>query len=216
MIDAKHISIKGKKYCEYLALDTNIGLIHRYLRQGGECSYGYRAIFAEITKLGYSIKAVVSDGGTGIYSTLKHYNVELHQRCHIHLLRDLKVGLRMNTKHMRKDKRKWFIYSYARLLLGARDIKTREQRLKHWFKTITLMHQPHGQGEINTIKSFSRTINKAFTFLDHASEVSGIPVTTNIVEGYISRLNTRLKTTRGLKSPANAELLINGIHWYLK
>lgn len=204
------------KYCEYLAFDTDIGLIQRHLRKGSECTYGYRKLFEDLQQEKYTPLAVVSDGGTGIYSTLKYHETQEHQRCHVHLLRDLKTGLRMSPRRMRKDKRKWYIYAYAKLLLDSRSEDQKELRYQHFQRVVLKMWQPHGDGEKNVIKSFVRILPKAFTFMKIKNMYLNIPTTTNPVEGYISHFNARLKTTRGLKSSANAELLLNAIHLSLR
>jgi transposase-like protein len=186
------------------------------LRQGSECTYGYRKVFEDLERAGYTPLVVVSDGGTGIYSTLRHFEIPEHQRCHVHLLRDLKTGLRMTPRRMRKDKRKWYLYAYAKLLLDSRSFKERELRYRHFQRVVLQMWPPKGDGEKNVIKSLVKTLPKAFTFLETKNHYLDIPVTTNLVEGYISRFNARLKTTRGLKSSANAELLLNAIHLNLR
>lgn len=216
VIDAKVIFISGVKYCEYLAFDTDIGLVQRHLRKGSECTYGYRKLFEDLQQEKYIPFAVVSDGGTGIYSTLKYHEIQEHQRCHVHLLRDLKTGLRMSPRRMRKDKRKWYIYAYAKLLLDSRSEDQKELRYQHFQRVVLKMWQPHGEGEKNVIKAFVRILPKAFTFMKVKNFYLDIPTTTNPVEGYISHFNTRLKTTRGLKSSANAELLLNAIHLSLR
>ena len=204
------VFISGVKYCEYLAVDTACGLVHRHLRQGNECTYGYRVLFTKLAASGYIPLAVVSDGGTGIYSTLRYFAVTIQQRCHVHLLRDLKVGLRMPTRRMRNNLRKWYITRYAKLLLGAQDKEQERLRRRHFERVVLKMWPPQGDGEKNTIKAFIRSLAKAQTYLNYPH--FSIPTTTNIVEGYISHVRARLKTLRGLKSPANAELLLNAIH----
>lgn len=210
VIDAMVIFISGVKYCEYLAIDTSLGLIHRHLRRGSECTYGYRSVFHALEDAGYTPQAVVSDGGTGVYSTLRYFDIRIHQRCHVHLLRDLKVGLRMPTRRMRKNLRKWYAYQYAKLLLASRTDEQEHLRRKHFERVVLRMWPIQGDGEKNTVKAFMRTLGKAYTYREHPH--FNIPTTTNAVEGYISRVRARLKTTRGLKSSANAELLLNAIH----
>lgn len=204
------IFISGVKYCEYLAMDTTLGLIHRHLRKGSECTYGYRAVFHTLEEAGYTPQAVVSDGGTGVYSTLRYFNITIHQRCHVHLLRDLKVGLRMPARRMKKNLRKWYVYQYAKLLLHAANSRHEHMRRKHFERVVLRMWPIQGDGEKNTIRAFVRSLSKAYTYRAHPH--LNIPATTNAVEGYISRVRARIKTTRGLKSPANAELLLNAIH----
>jgi transposase-like protein len=216
VIDAKVVKIKGVKHCEYLAVDTDLGLVHRCLRTGNENTYGYRKLLEELQQAGYTPLAVVSDGGTGIYSALRYCEVPEQQRCHVHLLRDLQRGLRMQPKRMRKDRRKWYLYAYAKLVLDSRTEAQKQLRYDHFQRVVLKMWQPHGDGEKNVIKSFVRTLPKAFTFMNPKNKYLHIPTTSNLVEGYISHFNTRLKTTRGLKNSANAEFLLNTIHLSLR
>lgn len=215
LLDAKHIKIRGKKYCEYLAYDSQLGLAHRHLRKGSECTWGYRIILTELRGIGYRPVVVVSDGGTGIFSALRAHNIIIHQRCHVHILRDVRTGLKMSKKNWRKDRRKYFIYRYIKLVLDARSEIQLHQRFSQLQRLVLQMHNPHGQVEKNTLKAFIKNLDLAFTFLSYEN-IYSIPNTTNQIEGYISRLNARLKTTRGLKSPTNVELLLNAIHYYLR
>ena len=203
------------EYCEYLAVDTKVGLVNRYLRKGHECAYGYRRLLTMLREHGYEPYVVVSDGGPGIYTTLKRFNITRHQRCHIHILRDLRTGLRIHARQMKIVLRKYYLYKYAQLVLKATSIEQKNIRLNHFKRVVTIMWPVTGYIERNIVKAFIKTLPLAFTWLDYEG-IWDIPKTSNLVEGYISRLNTRLKTMRGLKSSANAELLINAIHYYLR
>lgn len=197
-----------------MAYDTSHGLVHRHLRKGRECTWGYRKILTELKDIGYKPNIVISDGGTGMYSTLRHFSLlDRHQRCHVHILRDLRTGLRIPKRRMKKNLRKFYMYKYAKLVLDARTEQQKQQRWKQFERVVLIMWQPQGDGEKNVIKSFARILTPAFTFLRY-KDIYNIPTTTNRLEGYISHLNARLKTMRGLKSSANAELLLNAIHFY--
>lgn len=214
-MDAKIIKIKGIKYSIYLAFDTSIGLVNFYLRKGSECSYGYKKLIQGLLDTGYHINVIISDGGTGIASIVRYFDIFGHQRCHIHLLRDLKTGLRIPSKRMKSNLRKYYIYKYSKLVLDSTSEKQKQFRLKHLYKTIQLMWPPQAANEINSIRVFIKSLKLAFTFLEYQN-IWNIPKTTNRIEGYISHLNARLKTTRGLKNSANAELIIRGIIYYLR
>ena len=215
MVDGKHIAIRGKEYCEYLAIDTKVGLIHRYFRQGHECAYGYWRLLGILDENGYKPYVVVSDGGPGIFSALRRFGLFRHQRCHIHILRDLRTGLRIHARQMRLVLRKFYVYKYAQLVLKSASNVQKETRLKHFLRVADIMWPVTGDIEKNTIKAFLKTLPLAFTWLEYDG-IWNIPKTSNLVEGYISQMNARLKTTRGLKSPANAELLLNAIHYFLR
>jgi transposase-like protein len=198
-----------------LAFDTKLGLIGRHFRKGGESTWGYREIFKSLTSAGYKIRVVISDGGTGIFSALRAFGIKRHQRCHIHLLRDLKTGLRLHGKRPRTVLRKYYCVRYAKLVLAATDEYQLTLRLKHFERVVFTMWQGSGDVELNSIKGFLRTLPWAFTFMEY-QKLWDIPKTTNVLEGYISHLNTRLKTMRGLKSPANAGRILNAIHYFLR
>jgi transposase-like protein len=214
-MDGKHIKIKGIKYYECLGFDTKVGLIGRNLRKGGESTWGYREIIRTAKEVGYEVKAVVSDGGTGIYSALRHYGIKKHQRCHIHLLRDLRTGLRIQRKRPKSILRKYYCNKYAKLLLNSSDEYQLVLRLKHFDRVTSAMWPASGEVEANAIKGFINTLPLAFTWMEYRKFLD-IPKTTNVLEGYISHLNTRLKTMRGLKSPANAGRILNAIHYFLR
>lgn len=203
------------KYYESLGYDTRLGLIGRCFRKGGESTWGYREIIRSAQEADYQIKAVVSDGGTGIFSALRHFGIKRHQRCHVHLLRDLRTGLRMHAKRPKSILRKYYCNKYAKLLLAANDECQLELRLKHFDRVISVMWPASGEVEVNAIRGFLNTLPLAFTFMD-CQQFLDIPKTTNALEGYISRINARLKTMRGLKSPANAGRILNAIHYFLR
>jgi len=215
VVDGKHVAIKGKEYCEYLAVDTKAGLTHHYLRKGHECAYGYWRLFSMLSENDYEPWVVVSDGGPGIYSTLRRFGIVRHQRCHIHILRDLRTGLRMHARQMKIILRKYYLYKYAQLVLKAATEEQKESRIRHFLRVVNVMWPVYGDIERNTVKAFLKTLPPAFTWLEYG-DIWNIPKTSNLAEGYISRLNARLKTMRGLKSPANAGLLLNAIHYYLR
>lgn len=211
ILDATHHAIGGEEWYEYLAYDTVSGLLHRHLRKGRECTWGYRKLLEDLEEAGYVPAVIVSDGGTGLASTIRYFGFTIHQRCHVHILRDIKTGFRMPTKRMKSTLRKYYIYKYAKLVLGARTEKQRQLRWKHFERVLFKMWSPQGDAEQNVVKAFIRVLPNAFTFMRYQHTYQ-IPTTSNQIEGYISILNTRLKTMRGIKNSANAELLLHAIH----
>lgn len=151
----------------------------------------------------------------GIYSALRHFGIKRHQRCHIHLLRDLKTSLRIHSKRPKIVLRKYYCIRYAKLLLAAENEKHLELRLKHFERVVFKLWLAWGDVELNAINSFFKTLPLAFVFMEY-QKLWGIPKTTNALENYISHLNARLKTMRGLKNPANAGQVLNAIHYFLR
>lgn len=168
---------------------------------------------SELEEHGYKPGVVVSDGGTGIASALHYFEISIHQRCHVHIMRDMRTGFRMPKRRMKSTLRKYYLYKYAKLVLDSRSWDQRKIRWKQFERVVLKMWPPQGDAEKNVVKAFVYVQKKAFTFLTYPH--LDIPITTNRIEGYISNLNTRLKTMRGLKSSANAELLLNAVHFFL-
>jgi len=121
----------------------------------------------------------------------------------------------MHAKRMKIVLRKYYLYKYAQLVLKATTEEQKESRIRHFLRVVNIMWPVSGDIERNTVKSFLKTLSLAFTWLEYDG-IWNIPKTSNLAEGYISRLNARLKTMRGLKSPANAGLLLNAIHYFLR
>jgi len=65
-------------------------------------------------------------------------------------------------------------------------------RLKHFERLTFVMWPAWGDVELNAINGFIKTLPLAFTFMDY-QKLWGIPKSTNVLEGYISNLNARLK-----------------------
>jgi hypothetical protein len=121
----------------------------------------------------------------------------------------------MHSKRPKIVLRKYYWVKYAKLLLAAQDEYQLALRLKHLERVVFTMWLGGGDVKLNAIKGFLRTLPLAFTFMDY-QKFWDIPKTTNILEGYISNLNARLKTMRGLKNPANAGRILNAIHYFLR
>lgn len=121
----------------------------------------------------------------------------------------------MHAKQPRIVLRKYYWVKYAKLVLNSNDECQLALRLKHFKRVIFAMWPGGGDVELNAVHGFIKTLPLAFTFMEY-QKLWDIPKTTNIIEGYISHLNARLKTMRGLKSPANAGRILNAIHYFLR
>lgn len=175
---------------------------------------GWRKLLRALKDDGYQTFVAVSDGGCGIHAALRRMDIRRHQRCHIHILRDLRTGLRIHARRPKTTLRRYFLMKYAKLVLGAKNRCQLESRLRQLRRAAEIMWPLAGDVEKNTCRSFLKTLPAAFLWLDYDGIIA-IPKTTNVLENYIGQLNARLKTMRGMKNLKHAELILNGIHHFL-
>ena len=207
ILDGKALSIHGEKYCEHLVWDTYAGLLARRLCPGKESPQIFDDLLQEILGHGIVFTAATIDGLPGLTQVLETYGIYV-QRCHIHLLRELKTGLQLKrfSKHP-GNAQKRILYRYCHLVLDA----TPETFLLRWRHLERIIEaNVFGLSPIhhNVLRRFKKACRFAFThFVDPR-----IPPTTNRLESYIGHFNARLKTMRGFKKPENAERILIALH----
>jgi hypothetical protein len=207
ILDGKALSIHGAKYCEHLIWDTQAGLLARRLCPGKESPQTFDALLQGILKSGIVFTAATIDGLPGLTQVLETYGIYV-QRCHVHLLRDLKTGLQLKRFNRHPGNRqKRILFCYCKLLLHS----TPETFLLRWRHLERLIGaNVFGVNPIhqNVLQRFKEACSHAFMhFID-----ARIPPTTNRIESYISHFNARLKTMRGFKKPENAERILIALH----
>ncbi len=207
ILDGKALRIRGEKYCEYLVWDMKAGLLARKLGQGKESPQVFDELLQELLGAGIIFTAVTIDGLPGLTQVLETYGVSI-QRCHIHMLRDLKTGLQLKrfSKHP-GNVQKRILYRYCRLLLRSSPA-TFLLRWKHLERLIEANVFGVNPIHHNVLRRFKKACRHAFThFVDPR-----VPTTTNRLESYISHFNARLKTMRGFKKPENADRILIALH----
>ena len=209
LIDGKVVIIRGVKHCEHLVWDMRAGLLARRLCIGKESPKVFDDLLQDILGRSIVFTSATIDGLPGLRQVLETYGAKV-ERCHVHLLRDLRVGLQLKLKYKRrhrKNTQKFIIHRYCQLFLAASS-------------ATFLLRQRHVQRlarenlfEINLIQlqalqRFLKASRYAFAhFLD-----ARIPTTTNRLESYISHFNARLTTMRGFKKPENANRILIALH----
>lgn len=211
ILDGKALNIRGEKYCEHLVWDLRAGLLARRLCPGKESPHVFDALLQEILSQGIIFTAATIDGLPGLTQVLTAYGIRI-QRCHIHLLRDLKTGLQL-TRFSRHpgNVQKRILYQYCRLLLHASP-DTFPLRWKHLERLIVVNAFGINPIHHNVLKRFQKACRYAFAHFRDAR----IPTTTNRLESYISHVNARLKTMRGFKKPENADRILAALHLSLR
>jgi transposase-like protein len=211
VLDGKPLSIRGEDACEHLVLDADGALLAHSLDMGKESARVYRRLLEQLKADGFSITAATTDGLPGLQKVLGALRV-IHQRCHVHLLRDLRTGLQLTTKHRYKrmtvaNRQKMVIYRYCCILLQATQ-ETFEVRMRHVARCFTLNFFCLNPIQLRALKRFLRGSQNAFWHFHD----DRIPTTTNVAEGYIARFNARLKTMRCFKKFENAKRVLGALH----
>lgn len=211
ILDGKALSIRGEKYCEHLVWDTRAGLLTRKLCPGKESPQVFDALLQELLREDTVFTAATIDGLPGLTQVLETYGVHI-QRCHIHLLRDLKTGLQLKRfNHHPGNAQKRILSRYCRLLLRASP-DTFALRWKHLERLIAVNAFGINPIHHNVLRRFQKACRYAFAHFRDAR----IPTTTNRLESYISHVNARLKTMRGFKKPENADRILVALHLSLR
>lgn len=212
LLDAKALSIGGHDFCEHLVWDMQAGLLARKLWPGTESAKAYDAMLTDLAQAGVRITAATTDGFPGLRSILKKHSI-VQQRCHVHLLRDLRTGLQLTSRHRHKrltpaNRQKRVLHAYARLFLQS-DPATWDLRERHLLRQLEMNVFGLNPIQLQALRRFVRGSKHAF---EHYFEDARIPTTTNRLELYISHFSTRLRTMNAFKNALNAERILVAIH----
>ena len=212
VLDGKSLSIRGKDACEHIILDADGVLLARALEMGRESAEVYSYLIDQLKADGVHLNAATTDGLPGLEKML-HGQHLIHQRCHVHLLRDVRTGLQLTTRHRYKrltpaNRQKRVLFRYCHLLLQSTP-ETYQLRMAHVARCITHNFFLLNSIQLQALRRFLRTAQKRGFWHFHDEE---IPTTTNAVENYIGRLQTRLKTMRGFKKFENADRILDALH----
>ena len=184
LLDATWIRVLAHDKAILIAYDTSIGVVD-YLIRNSESKHGYATIFRRLAKIGYKPICVVSDGHTALESVIKTLNLP-HQRCVVHLLRDLErlLGKRMNKKLEGINKRICYTFKNVWFTKRIEDIPEKIAKIrfrkKKWI-----------------VEWFKKTLADAIL---HLSFEEKVPYTTNLLENINGQIKQRVKTMRGMKS----------------
>lgn len=212
VLDGKALSIRGNDACDHLVLDADGVLLAHELAMGKEHAAIYGDLIAQLKADGLHINATVTDGLPGIHREMASLCL-IHQRCHVHLLRDLRVGIQLTMKHRRKrltpaNRQKRVVYEYCRIFLRSTP-ETFRYRLAHVTRCIAQNFFLLNPIQLRAVRRFLCVAQRSAFWHFHDDR---IPTTTNVAENYIGRIEARLKTMRGMKKLANAERILEALH----
>lgn len=203
LLDGKHVRILGKLHMLFVAWDRGLGQpIHFQLKEGGEKELWYWKMMTELKHAGYIPKGFVSDG----IQTLKEYLEESfpnlpHQRCtvHVFLAARGKVGGGGKTTERTDD-----LIELMRCILWSGTLKQAKQRFMRLWRVSHLTRT-----ERSALEFIWYALPECFVCRDPRWRHLRLPRSSNAIENVMGQIEARLKTRRGTKSLASAELLVN-------
>ena len=170
----------------------------------------------QITKLGYQLDGLVSDGGTGVVTAAKKvFPFKPHQTCLAHVHRQATLGLGRRTKDYRLQRLQqlahhlFLIESKAALTWWVGEVKIWAKLNGDYLNEYTHDNQRHRwwfthPRARSTLRILLAAQDTSFTFLNHPL----MPKTTNGIEGIFSNLRTKWQIHRGLKRKRWANFLL--------
>lgn len=228
LLDGKYLS---RNMILLLAVDYRTLDIVAWRIAGNESEENYQKLLVDVESCGYIIRALVSDGATGIRALTQKKYIPFtrkgtrtyprpgippapmifstsflagipHQWCVIHAYREC-------TRYVRKYAKKQEQEAVQKLIptiLYAATI-TKAEKAKKALNTYAYMHESVTAHRIMTILSSYWHLLTAH----HTVRINRrrIPRDTNAIENVISYLNTRLKTLRKIKTKDSAEAICN-------
>ena len=203
LLDGKHVRIQGKLHMLFVAWDRGLGQpIHFQLKEGGEKELWYWKMLTELKHIGYAPKGFVSDG----ILTLKEYLEEAfadlpHQRCTVHVF--LSARSKVYVGRAPNERAKDFI-ELVRMILWSRTLQGAERRFRKLWDTPQLIAR-----ERHALRFVWPTLPQCFVCRDKRFRQLHLPRSSNAIENVMGQVEARLKTRRGTKSHASAELLVN-------
>lgn len=206
LLDATFTKVKGQGRAIMIAYDTGIGVVDYWI-DDTENKTAYNYIFQRLEEAGYKIKCVVSDGHFSILPVLRERNLP-HQRCLIHLLRELK------RKMVRRDfadltGRNKILYSRIKGIFRTKRIEALPERIE-FFRQKTA---PLFQDKKIIMDWFWDLLPSAVLYLSYEERV---PHTTNLLENLNGQIKQRLKTMRGMKSEQSLNNLLKILFHFRK
>lgn len=203
LLDGKHVRIRGKLHTLFVAWDRGLGRpIHFQLREGGEKELWYWKMLTELKRIGYAPKGFVSDG----IQTLKEYLAEAfpdlpHQRCTVHVF--LAARSKVGGGGKATERMDEFI-ELMRRVLWSRTLGEAEGRLEKFWRIPHLTRR-----ERKALEFVWSALPECFVCRDARWKHLELPRSSNAIENVMGQVEARLKTRRGTKSHASAELLVN-------
>jgi len=202
-LDGKYAGVKGHKKkipfiygIDFLTHDIPIGML--VLSEGYQSFLKY---FRTLKAIGYPLCIVVCDDVPGLPEALKEvYPNAKIQLCHNHYLENIRRQLNIRTDERHKP------FFYALHAAFKTRLPSERERLLH-------EAGKHIRGN-SILLEIMREVHFRKDVLFSHQTIENCPSTNNIIEGYNSHLQGRLKTIKGFDSFCSAERWLNT--WVLR
>jgi len=210
-----------------LAVDYRTQDIVSWRVAENESQDNYKKLITDVQNCGYIIKALISDGGTGIRALTqkrkplflrigsrpyprpgvppaKEHIVFLpgipHQWCIVHAQRELLKYVRTKAK---KEEREELTLLVNQILFSS--TLTQAEKAKEHLNTYGYINYSEAAQRLTKIiSSYWKLLTAHYAV---RVERYKIPPTTNVIENIISNLNTRLKTMKKIKTSRSAKAI---------
>lgn len=206
LLDATFTKVKGQGIAVIIAYDTEVGVIDYWI-DSTENKTAYSYIFQRLNKVGYRVKCVVSDGHFSILPILKEKKLP-HQRCVIHLLRELKRKM-VKRDFAELTGRNKILYSRIKGIFRTSNIEYLPERI-NFFRQRT---EPLFANRKSILDWFWQVLPSAVLHLSYEEKV---PCSTNLLENLNGQIKARLKTMRGMKSEKSLHNLLKILFYFRK
>lgn len=198
-VDAKYLSVAGKKMAFIWALDYYTHDIIWYELVPKENSQAYLLLFERIRSSNYQLKCLVCDEHKSIlHSVNQVFTNASVQICITHYKRNIKHNL-----DLRQDVNRHF-YKDISELLNAKSMKSFSRIGRKLLEKYSSNEQ---------LRSILIDIQRKEAYLTTKIKYGKCPATTNLIECYNKHLDVRVRKLNGFKSYQHARLWLNAYVW---
>lgn len=204
VVDGKYIRVKGyeRKIPVLYGIDYLTHDIPTYILSEAESYQTCHSFFTSLRLLKYPLQTIVSDDNANIYDAAESvYPKVLSQICHNHYKETIRQHL-----HVRTDP------TYLPFMKDIEELFVK-RRSESEFSTLArklFVRYKHESLCLSVLLDIQKRLPQLTAYMKQQH----IPRTTNLIEGYNSHLEGRLKTIKGFESFKHADMWLNG--YFLK
>lgn len=204
MPDGKYFSVKGYKYgacllwgVDYFKHDFPVMLV-----APSENFQSWGKFFFLWKLLGHHFDVVVCDDNKSLKDAARRHFPKVHiQTCYIHL----KEGIRRDLNIRSREDFRGFFAQIQEALDTTKRVNP-EYRRKLLFEVFSNMSSDISIEQMEVLNKLQAMEDEMFNY----TKIPKTPMTTNLIEGFNSHLETRLASIKSFNSIEHAQLWMNG------